>query len=139
MSKSPLDAGIPVLTEVIDATPERVQQAAPKTTPVRIPEAPVVTEVVDMADVVDVPAIDGWLNDEWNRLERKIGGRILSQVMERLEADIENRVRDALADVLQMALATMTHDIKENLQTSLHRVITDAVKEEISHMQNSKK
>jgi hypothetical protein len=152
MSKSPLDAGIPVLTEVIDdkltapqptfhATPKPPPKAPPtvaptmtafKTTTVRAPELPV-------SDIVDVPAIDGWLNDEWGRLERKIGGRILSQVMERLEADIENRVRDALADVLQMALATLTHDIRDNLQTSLQKVITEAVKEEIFHMQNPKK
>jgi|GEM_PF-2065521 len=152
MSKSPLDAGIPVLTEVIDdkvAAPQPTFHAAPKAVPkapptvaptmttfkaatVRAPELPI-------SDVVDVPAIDGWLNDEWNRLERKIGGRILSQVMERLEANIENHVRDALADVLQMALATLTHDIKENLQTGLQKVITDAVREEISHMQNPKK
>jgi hypothetical protein len=129
MSKSALDAGIPVLTEVIKVTAE----PAAKTTPVRA------AEPKQHPEVVDVPTIDGWLNEEWNRLERKIGGRILQQVMERLEADIEDRVRDVLADVLQVAVETLANDIKQNLQGTLHEVINQAVKAEISRMQTAKK
>ena len=136
MSKSALDAGIPVLTEVIDI-PATNPDAAPPPAPSPATLRATVQEVTPT--VVDVPTIDGWLNEEWNRLERKIGGRILHQVMERLESDIEDRVRDALADVLQMAVETLASDIKQNLQATLHDVITQAVREEISHMQYSKK
>ena len=129
MSKSALDAGIPVLTEVIKVTAE----PAAKPPPVRA------AELKHPPEVVDVPTIDGWLNEEWNRLERKIGGRILNQVMERLEADIEDRVRDVLADVLQVAVETLANDIKQNLQGTLHEVIGQAVKAEISRMQTPKK
>ncbi|HSY29933.1 MAG TPA: hypothetical protein VK832_20650 [Burkholderiaceae bacterium] len=129
MSKSALDAGIPVLTEVIKVAAE----PAAKTTPVRA------AELRQQPEVVDVPTIDGWLNEEWNRLERKIGGRILHQVMERLEADIEDRVRDVLADVLQVAVETLANDIKQNLQGTLREVISQAVKAEISRMQTAKK
>ncbi|HXA46786.1 MAG TPA: hypothetical protein VNW52_04085 [Burkholderiaceae bacterium] len=141
MSKSKLDAGIPVLTEVIDAS---LVSTEPVSKPVRLHTAPVrevheMHAVHELADVVDVPTIDGWLNEEWNRLERKIGGRILHQVMDRLESDIENRVRDALADVLQIAVEGLANDIKQNLQVALKDLIAKAVKEEISHMQISKK
>ena len=132
MSKSKIDSGIPVLTEIIQAPSEHATFAAK-------PESPPPTRVPEHPEVVDVPTIDGWLNEEWNRLERKIGGRILHQVMERLESDIEDRVRDALADVLQTAVETLSTDIKQNLQATVHEVITRAVKEEISHMQTSKK
>jgi hypothetical protein len=132
MSKSKLDAGIPVLTEVLEVPSASIETPA---RPVRLHTAP----VHEIPDVVDVPTIDGWLNDEWNRLERKIGGRILNQVMERLESDIENRVRDALADVLQIAVEGLANDIKQNLQTALKDLIAKAVKEEISHMQIAKK
>lgn len=132
MSKSKIDSGIPVLTEIIEVPPKNTNFAAE-------PESPPPNRAPEYPEVVDVPTIDGWLNEEWNRLERKIGGRILHQVMERLESDIEDRVRDALADVLQTAVETLSNDIKQNLQVTLHEVITQAVKEEISHMQTSKK
>jgi len=138
MSKSKLDAGIPILTEVLEV-PSANAEALIK--PVRLHTAPGLGThgAHEPLDVVDVPTIDGWLNEEWNRLERKIGGRILHQVMERLEADIESRVRDALADVLQIAVEGLASDIKQNLQTALNDLIAKAVKEEISHMQIAKK
>jgi hypothetical protein len=132
MSKSKLDAGIPILTEVIEAQKANAETLA---RPVPLHVAP----VQEHPSVVDVPTIDGWLNEEWNRLERKIGGRILHQVMDRLESDIEIRVRDALADVLQLAVEDLANDIKQNLQTALQDIISKAVKEEISHMQFPKK
>ena len=64
MSKSALDAGIPVLTEVIKVTATNAEQAA-KTAPIRA------AEPRQHLEVVDVPTIDGWLSEEWNRLERK--------------------------------------------------------------------
>ena len=130
MSKPTLEAGIPVLTEVI-AGDEHViappKALAPAGKPVPRPE------------VVDVPLIDGWLTEEWNRLERKIGGRILSEVMAHVEADIENRVRDALADVLQTSIETMANEVKHNLRGALENVIAQAVHQEISKMQFPKK
>ena len=111
MSQSRIDAGIPVLTEIIAAPAAEAQVAKPA--------PPVAPQPPERPEVVDVPTIDGWLNEEWNRLERKIGGRILHQVMQRLEADIEARVRDVLADALQMAVTTLANDIQQNLQATL--------------------
>jgi hypothetical protein len=135
MSKTNLDAGIPVLTEII---PGDAVAAPAKPLPMFTkPAAP--TEVAEVAEVVDVPLIDGWLTEEWNRLERKIGGRILQQVMARIEADIETRVRDALADVLQISVENMANEVKQGLQQSLEQVIAKAVHQEISNMQIAKK
>ncbi len=130
MSKPSLDAGIPVLTEVIDSSDDFV---APR----RPPAAN--AKPVARPEVVDVPLIDGWLTEEWNRLERKIGGRILGEVMASVEAEIEDRVRDALADVLQMSVETMANDVKQNLRATLETVIAQAVHREISNMQFTKK
>jgi hypothetical protein len=129
MSNSTLfDAGIPVLTEIIQAPVDAADKPPPD-------EA----ETQEPPKVVDVPAIDGWLTEEWNRLERKIGGRILDQVMARLESGIEDRVRDALADVLQAAVENLAADIKQNLQHSLQEVISQAVRDEVFRMQTAKK
>lgn len=129
MSNSAFDAGIPVLTEIIQAP--RVDSAP------RQPVPPPAAQ--ESANVVDVPTIDGWLNDEWNRLERKIGGRILQHVMQRLEADIDARVNEALSDVLQAAIEGMANDLKQNLQPKLQQVIFQAVREEVSRMQTPRK
>ncbi|MBV8634296.1 MAG: hypothetical protein JO002_07385, partial [Burkholderiaceae bacterium] len=62
MSKAGLDAGIPILTEVIEGSSDFV--APPKPLAAAAKPAP-------KPEVVDVPLIDGWLTEEWNRLERK--------------------------------------------------------------------
>ena len=130
MSKPGLDAGIPILTEVIEGSSDFV--APPKPLAAVGKSAP-------RPEVVDVPLIDGWLTEEWNRLERKIGGRILGEVMARVEADIENRVRDALADVLQTSIEIVADEVKKNLCVTLESVIAQAVHQEIADMQNLKK
>ncbi len=130
MSKSTLDAGIPVLTEVIAGDESFVAPAKPLAAHAK---------PVPRPEVVDVPLIDGWLTEEWNRLERKIGGRILGEVMASVEVEIEDRVRDALADVLQTSIETMANEVKQNLRATLESVIAQAVHREISKMQFAKK
>lgn len=128
MSNSARDAGIPVLTEIIYGPGEAPDK------PLCPPRE---TEPQEHLESADVPTVDGWLAEEWNRLERKIGGRILHQVMARLESDIEDRVRDALADVLQVAVENLATDILQNLQRTLHEVISEAVRDEVSRMQTT--
>lgn len=124
MNHSTLDAGIPVLTEVIAAP----QHGAP---PAR-DFAPEKT----LAETEFMPAeAEGWIEDEWNRMERKISGQILEQLMTRLDTAIEEQVRNSLADVLQTAIDALATEIKRNLQHSLERVISDAVAEEVARIQ----
>lgn len=145
MSNSAHEAGIPVLTEVIAddehfIAPPKPQATAPAPAPA-VHATPVqpVSKPVPRPEVVDVPLIDGWLTEEWNRLERKIGGRILQQVMASVEQQIEDRVRDALADVLQMSIESMANELKHNLRGTLEVIIAQAVHQEISDMQIAKK
>jgi len=131
MSKSAFDAGIPILTEVIVAP--RAESASQPAKPSSVISAH------ERTRIVDAPDVDGWLNEEWNRLEQKIGGRILSQVMKQLEEDIEERVNEALNDVLGAALDTMAVKLKQELQPKLQAAIFEAVRNEVSRMHTSKK
>ncbi|MFI4939500.1 MAG: hypothetical protein ACHP7O_04030 [Burkholderiales bacterium] len=128
MSNSAFDAGIPVLTEIIHAAELDAASVSQNR-----------EERQEHLEAADAAPIDGWLNEEWNRLERKIGGRILDQVMVRLEADIEERIRDALADILQTTADSLAADIRQTLQHTLHEVIFQAVRDEIIEMQTSAK
>ena len=128
MNHSPLDAGIPVLTEVIATT----RQVAPPARDIAPDERLAETEF----ETEHIPAeAEGWIEDEWNRMERKISGQILEQLMTRLDTAIEEQVRDSLADVLQTAIDALATDIKRNLQHSLERVISDAVAQEVARIQ----
>ncbi len=128
MNPSTLDAGIPILTEVI-AVP---QHAAPQDRDLATPAA-AITEPEPMP-----PEDQGWIEDEWNRMERKISGHILQQLMARLDSEIEGRVRDGLADVLQTAVEGLANEIKRNLQRNLEQVISEAVAEEVERIRSLK-
>jgi hypothetical protein len=128
MIHSTLDAGIPVLTEVIAAP----QQAAPPAHGIAPDETIAETEF----ETEHMPAeAEDWIEDEWNRMERKISCQILEQLMTRLDTAIEEQVRNSLADVLQTTIDALATDIKRNLQQSLERVIADAVAQEVARIQ----
>jgi hypothetical protein len=132
MNHSALDAGIPVLTEVIAAP----QLAAPPAHDI----APEETRAETEFETEFMPAeAEGWIEDEWNRMERKISGQILEQLMTRLDTAIEEQVRNSLADVLQTTIDALATEIKRNLQHSLERVISDAVAEEVARIQSLEK
>lgn len=122
MSNPALDAGIPVLTEVITAPDE--------TTLPRHDLAPPAATKTEPS-----PALDDWVEDEWNRMERKISDHILHQLMARLDKVIEQQVRDSLADALQNAVESLATEIKHNLQHSLEQVVSQAVSEEVARIQ----
>lgn len=125
MSNSPLDAGIPILTEIIDppvvpATPA----AAPRTRPEPTTLEQQVREFDDAA---------------WDKMERDIRERILVQVLERIDFVLEQRVRDGLADVLQTAVEQLAADIRGGLHQSIKELVTRVVAQEITKLQSGKK
>lgn len=132
MNKSTVDAGIPLLTEVI-ATPQAKSASAPAGP--ATPPAP--------KDKIQAPAasvkIDGWVDAEWTRLERQISERVLQQMMGRIDFVLEQRVRDSLADVLQVAVTGLASEIRAGLQQTLEDVIARAVSQEIIRLQSNKK
>lgn len=117
MSNPPVDAGIPLLTEVIPA---------PQAANLREPAAaPVATQKVD--------------EENWHRLERDIQERVLQQVLTRIDLILEQRVRDSLADVLQIAVTGLADDIREGLRHSMRDVVAHAVRQEIAELQATEK
>ena len=135
MSSNPtVDAGIPMLTEIIT-------NAAPAETPAAPVPAPGPAATKAQEDIVTLQkrAVDGWDENDWNKLEREIRERILHQVLERIDFVLEERVRDSLADVLQTAVEDLASEIKSGLHYTMNEVVTRAVAHEISRLQATKK
>lgn len=126
MNKSAQDAGIPVLTEIIEPP-----QVAP-----RVEETPVIYEnpVEDALPVDSTAPINGWLDEEWTRMEQKVSARTLTQLMEHINPVLEQQVRDGLAASIEGAVA----DVRRNLQQTLEQLVREAVAQEIEKLQLSK-
>jgi len=131
MSNTTMDAGIPLLTEIIPG---------PSSLPDSVEAAPVVS-VQKKEDIVSLQrrAVEEWDEESWDRLEQEIRERVLYQVLERIDFVLEQRVRDGLADVLQMAVERLASDIKSGLHHTMNEVITRAVAQEISKLQATRK
>ncbi|HZW13373.1 MAG TPA: hypothetical protein VFF81_09315 [Noviherbaspirillum sp.] len=132
-SPPPLEAGIPVLTEIIPSPPP---QSAPDVAPV--PPSPPPEPEEDVA-TLEQRATAIFNEGQWERLEREVRERVLRQVLDRIDFVLEQRVRDCLADVLQTAVEKLAADIKGGLHHSIREVVTRAVSQEITKLQGTKK
>jgi hypothetical protein len=131
MTNPTLDAGIPILTEVITTT---VSEAAPKPVSKTLPAV----QGKDEPQALEARAAQ--LDEaSWDRMEREIRERILRQVLERIDFVLEQRVRDGLADVLQLAVEQLAADIKGGLHSSIKELVTRSVTQEIAKLQITKK
>jgi hypothetical protein len=134
MNNPTLEAGIPVLTEVIPA-PQPASLPEPDET-----SAPVVAEpAVDHVAMQKAHADSEQDNEKWDRMEREIRERVLHQMLERVDFVLEQRVRDSLADVLQIAVEKLASEIKGGLHHSIKDLVTRAVSQEITRLQSTKK
>lgn len=142
-----LDAGIPLLTEVI-ATSE-------------IPTVDEVWEVTDVADTdtdddnyaQSLAAIDNNAKmmspasasastlspQDWEKLQSEIHRKVLEQLHERINLIIEQRMRESIAAILQSVVAEMAQQIKITLQHNLNDVVFEAISLELSKFQNTTK
>lgn len=124
MSTFKPDAGIPVLTEIIEAPAMSSVDFDIPTLPPE-PAAPENTAMV--------------LNTEqWEQLERELRERVMQQVMKRIDLALEQRVRDSLADVLQVAVDRLAAEIRSGLHQSVKDVVTRAVMLEVNATRFSK-
>jgi hypothetical protein len=121
------DAGIPILTEIIEPPAEDRISDTP-----RMPAAPVDEHSVE---ALEAEMLAHWKEEEWNRLERKIRERILRRILARVDAALEQHVRNHLADVLQIAVQGLATDIKSGLHQNLEQVVSRAVSDEITRLQ----
>lgn len=131
MNKSAQDAGIPVLTEVIQPPPQVAPASQAEEEPA-IHASPVETEPLQ-AD--STAPISGWLDEEWTRMEQKVSARTLAQLMEHINPVLEQQIRDGLAASIEGAVA----DIRRNLQQTLEQLVREAVAQEIENLQLSRK
>jgi hypothetical protein len=130
MNQNPaFDQSIPVLTEVFNDKP-----VAPSPTRAEI----AVQSELANADL-EVRAIDGWTEPQWNLLERRLSERILQQLQGRVDFVLEQRLRDSMEEVLKAAIAGLTEEIRSGLQDTIEKIVVRAVAQEISHLQTLKK
>jgi len=125
-----LDTSIPILTEVISIKPE----PSPQTLSANVPAV-----MAENAAGMELPVTPSLSNDEWDMLERNISERVLRQVLGRIDFVLEHRVRDSLADALQLAVEAVSIEIKRGLHQTLEDVISRAVSQEITKLQSTNK
>jgi hypothetical protein len=137
---APPDLHIPLLTEIIHLPPEDSDAPTPMAapTPAAAAAAAAIPPAHD-ADAIQAQAIANWGEREWDLLQYKLSDRILRQLQGRIDFVLEQRVRDSLADVLQVAMVGLTSEIKRGLQHTMEEVIGRAVAQEIARLQTLKK
>lgn len=70
------------------------------------------------------------------QLEKALRENVLNQLMTRIDFVLEHRVRDSLADVLQIAVDDLANNIRQGLSKSLEDVIQRAIGQEISKIKS---
>jgi len=133
MSNMTLDAGIPLLTEII-ADPASFDTAAAMPYQPSIPGFLLKENAV--APAMPQPVI--WDQAQIEQMERKIIERVLQDMLGRIDFVLEQRIRDSLSDVLQNAMGGLMVEIRQGVQDTLENVITRAVSQEITKLQSSK-
>lgn len=139
MNKSPQDLGIPVLTEVISAPPQRSISSTAGTVEETREEIMVAAEPSSESFQSEPVPINGWIAEEWTRLEQKISERVLAQVLDRVDGALDQQITASLESVLQTTVHRLADDIKQGLHQTLHEVISDAVTLEIERMRFTEK
>jgi hypothetical protein len=132
MNPSLPDAGIPVLTEIIVEPDEPGIPDLDSPLPSRLELGR------QDIDVLDTEAISTWNEEELDRLEREITERVLSRILMNVDAVLEQRVKDSLADVLQAAVPVLAVEIRNGLQHSLKDMIARAVAQQITQLHDRK-
>jgi hypothetical protein len=116
------DTSIPVLTERFVDRPEP-DGALPEGSDVQL----------------EMRAIAGWSEPEWELLERRLSERILQQLQGRVDFVLEQRLRDSMEEVLRSAMAALTSEIRQGLQHTIEQIVVRAVSQELTHLQTLKK
>lgn len=128
MNNPSRDAGIPVLTEIIEPL------ADPVTEPGTERPAPLPPQTEASVEELEARAAASMGSEDWARLERALRERILRQLMARVDNTLEQQVRDSLADVLQDSVIALADRIRDGLHHSLEEMIVRAVSQEIARL-----
>jgi hypothetical protein len=123
------DPSIPVLTEVFQETLSAPHAEEP-TPP---PAAP------DPVARLEARAVDHWTEPEWTLMERRLSERVLTQLQNRVDFVLEQRLRDSLEEVLRQSVADLTAEIRKGLHRTIEQIVVRAVAQEIAHLHALKK
>lgn len=134
MNNNTLDTSIPILTEVISMKPAPSPEMLSAN-----PIVPAVTAIQENGACMELPVTPSLDNKEWEILERDISERVLRQVLGRIDFVLEHRVRDSLADALQLTVEAVSLEIRRGLRQTLEDVIARAVSQEIAKLQSTNK
>lgn len=128
------DANIPVLTEIIES-PE--QESFDDAQPAGGGPSAAMHGLPPPASRAEHAASMPAAGQDWAGLEHEIRARVLRRVMAGIDTILETRIRDTLADVLQVAVGSLADEIRNGLQQSLEREIARAVSDEIARAQKT--
>jgi hypothetical protein len=112
IARPSFDASIPVLTEVFQDQPARLDAPA--------------------------PGDASWTEPDMEALERRLCERILHQLQGRVDFVLEQRLRDSMEEALQHAMAGLTDEIRRSLQQTIEKIVVRAVAQELTHLQTLK-
>lgn len=135
MTNHEADGGIPLLTEVLPVADQYAQDdAALLVSPVLLLEVSI-PELTIPSQSDDRHALY-WSEQELIRMQAEISERITRQVLRRIDGMLEQRVRDSLADVMQLAVSGLAQGIRNDLKQTLEEAVQRAVAQEMSHFQS---
>ena len=141
MSMQPVEAGIPLLTEIILAPNSEVEPLELLETLVEPPfqtmttasgtvHLPPATPALAPATLIDAEAIE--------QLTQAMHATILQDLLGRVDQMLEERIRASLADVLQTAVDDLACQLRHGLKQVLEQVVTQAIEQEMAKLRLSK-
>ena len=138
MNNNPLDAGIPLLTEIIETGED---DAIEDTWFTNVKSDVQTSQPSAQDDQFIHPATHVAITlteRDWETLKHELHEKILWQLQDKIDFVIEQRVRDSLAEVLQSAVQGLADKIKTGLHQTLNEVISSAVTLELVKLQKTK-
>ena len=84
----------------------------------------------DRTETGDTAALD--------RMVASVRAQVLQQLLDHVDVSLEQRIRDSLAETLQLAVAQLTVQLREGLQETLEALLTEAIAKELANRQISK-
>ncbi len=134
MNNNAGDNGIPLLTEILELVPTEDQPPS-FLTDLAVPTLQFDRRKAPSNPLFVAPPADPVLSAHAReKLVSELGERITRQVLSRIDFVLEQRVRDSLSDVLQIAVEGLALQIKHGLHQTVEEVITRAVAQELSRL-----
>lgn len=129
---------VPTLTDVVlEQSAPATQAQAPETLSTFAPEPPFEERcAVQQAEVavVPLPIQSPVAGQDWSLMAQAMQVK----VMERLDGALEERLRYALADLVQMHTQTMYQAIRQDVEQLVSVSVHEAIAQELAHLQKSR-